>query len=147
MYQQYEALIHAELLGSKRLKEKDLKSIVAGIVLLYYGSTHRKQAKLTATLYHSLSAWQWLYTTWFAKHNVKDSQQLFFMHTPAWIHFPGNIGLHFLVAACSSNDWNELLFAAVVQHTHCPLCGQAVAGPVLVGSIISATALMWINWL
>ena len=39
IYQQYGALIQAELLGSRRLKENGLESIVPGMVLLYYGGT------------------------------------------------------------------------------------------------------------
>ena len=40
IYQQYGALIHAELLGSRRLKENDLESIVVGMVPLCYSGTH-----------------------------------------------------------------------------------------------------------
>ena len=57
IYQQYSALIHTELLGSRRLKENGLESIVAGMALLCYGGTHGWHAKLTATLFHSLTAW------------------------------------------------------------------------------------------
>ena len=34
----------------------------------------------------------------------------------------------FFVAACSSDIWDRLSFATVVQHTHCPLSGQSMAG-------------------
>ena len=40
IYQQYDALIHVKLLGSRRLKENGLESIVAGMALLCYGGTH-----------------------------------------------------------------------------------------------------------
>ena len=40
IYQQYGALIQAELLGSRRLKENGLESIVAGMAPLCYGDTH-----------------------------------------------------------------------------------------------------------
>ena len=63
IYQQYGALIQAELLGSRRLKENGLESIVAGMALLCYGGTHGQRAKLTATLYNSLTARQRCYTT------------------------------------------------------------------------------------
>lgn len=56
IYQQYGASIQAELLGSGRLKQNGLESIVAGMALLCYGGTHGQCVKLTATLYHSLSA-------------------------------------------------------------------------------------------
>ena len=63
IYQQYGALIQVELLGSRRLKENGLESIVPGMVLLYYGGTHGQRAMLTATLYNSLTARQRRYTT------------------------------------------------------------------------------------
>ena len=56
IYQQYSALIQAELLGSRRLKENGLDSIVAGMALLCYGGTYGQRAKLIATLYNSLTA-------------------------------------------------------------------------------------------
>ena len=40
IYQQYGALIQAELLGSRRLKENGLESILVGMVPLCYGGTH-----------------------------------------------------------------------------------------------------------
>ena len=56
IYPQYGALIHAKLLGSRRLKENGLESIVTDMGLLCYGGTHGQRAKLTATLYNSLTA-------------------------------------------------------------------------------------------
>ena len=73
IYQQYGALIHAELLGSRQLKENGLESIVAGMALLCYGGTHGQRAKLTATLYNSLSARQRHFTTWYTKYDTDDS--------------------------------------------------------------------------
>ena len=40
IYQHYGALIHAELLGSRRLMENGQDSIVAGMAPLCYGGTH-----------------------------------------------------------------------------------------------------------
>ena len=114
IYQQYGALIHAELLGSRRLKENGLESIVAGMVPLCYGGTHEKRVKLTATLYRSLTAGQRHFTTWYIKNGADGSQQFFFGHAPAWIHYLGSIPLHFLVAAYSSDTMYGLSFATVV---------------------------------
>ena len=99
---------------------------MAGMAPLYYGGTHGQCAKLT--LYHSLTAWQRYYTAWFTYYGADDCQYFFFRHEPAWIHCSGNIRPYFLVAACSSDVWNGLSFATVVQHTHCSLCGQSMAG-------------------
>ena len=44
IYWQYGALIHAELLGSRRLKENGLESIVDGMAPLCYGGTHGQRA-------------------------------------------------------------------------------------------------------
>ena len=44
IYQQYGALIHAELLGSRRFKDNGLESIVAGMAPLCYGGTHGQRA-------------------------------------------------------------------------------------------------------
>ena len=74
IYQQYSALTHAELLGSRRLKENGLESIVAGVALLCYGGTHGQRAKLTATLYNSLTARQRRFTTWYTKYGADGSQ-------------------------------------------------------------------------
>ena len=74
IYQQYGALIQAELLGSRRLKENGLESIVAGMALLCYGGTHGQRAKLIATLYNNLTARQRHYTTWYTKHDTDGSQ-------------------------------------------------------------------------
>ena len=114
IYQHYGALIHAELLGSGRLKENGLESIVAGMAPLCYGGSHGQCVKLTATLYHSLTAGQRKFTTWYTKYCADCSQQFYFGHALAWIHCPGNIGLHFLMAACSSDATYGLLFATMV---------------------------------
>ena len=74
IYQQYGALIQAELLGSRRLKENGLESIVAGMALLCYGGTYGHRAKLTATLYNSLTARQRRYTTWYTKYGADGRQ-------------------------------------------------------------------------
>ena len=74
IYQQYGALIQAELLGSRRLKENGLESIVAGMALLCCGGTHGQRAKLTATLYNSLTARQKRFTTWYTKYSADGSQ-------------------------------------------------------------------------
>ena len=73
IYQQYGALIQVELLGSRRLKENGLESIVAGMALLCHGGTHRQHAKLTATLYNSLTATQRHYTTWYTNYDTDGS--------------------------------------------------------------------------
>ena len=74
IYQQYSALIQVELLGSRRLKENGLESIVAGMALLCYGGTHGQRAKLTANLYNSLIARQRCYTTWYTKYGAGGRQ-------------------------------------------------------------------------
>ena len=74
IYQQCGALIHVELLGSRRLKENGLESIVAGMALLCYVGTHGQHAKLTATLYNSLTAGQRCFTIWYTKHGADRSQ-------------------------------------------------------------------------
>ena len=74
IYQQYGALMHAVLLSSRQLKENGLESIVAGTALLCYCGTHGQRAKLTATLYNSLTAGQRHFTTWYTKHSVDSSQ-------------------------------------------------------------------------
>ena len=73
LYQQYGALIHAELLGSTRLKENGLESIVASMALMCYGGTHGQRAKLAATLYNSLTARQKRITTWYTKYGEDGS--------------------------------------------------------------------------
>ena len=74
IYQQYGTLIHAELLGSRQLKENGLESIVAGMALPCYGGTHGQRAKLTATLYNSLTAGHRHFTTWYTKYGADGSQ-------------------------------------------------------------------------
>ena len=69
--------------------ENGLERIVAGMALLCYGETHGQHAKLTATLYNSLTAGQRDFTTWFTKYGADSSQLFFFRHAPAWIHRPG----------------------------------------------------------
>ena len=95
---------------------------------LYYGGTHGKRVKLNATLYYSLTAGQRHFTKWYTKYGTDGSQQFFFRHAPAWIYCPGQIGLHFLLAACSSDTMYDLSFATVMQNSHCPRCGQSIAG-------------------
>ena len=74
IYQQYGTLIQVELLGSRRVKENGLESIVADMALLCYGGTHGQCAKLTATLYNSLTARQRCDTTWYTKYGADGSQ-------------------------------------------------------------------------
>ena len=52
--------------------------------------------------YMEMQAWTW------------GSGRVLFFHQPAWLHCPGSIGLQFLLAICSTNEWNGIHFTVLL---------------------------------
>ena len=50
-----------------------------------------------------------------------------FSYQPAWLQCLGSIGLQFLLAICSTDEWNGIHFTVLLAHQLCPLCGQGEA--------------------
>ena len=93
---------------------------------LCYGGVHAQRQLLTPSLFHSLTYVQRWLSTWYCKQDTAGTEHFFFHHQPAWLYCPGSIGLQFLVAACTSEQWWEVSFGTLLSHIHCPLCGAAI---------------------
>ena len=69
--------------------QTSLPASVPGSVYHLLTYLHGQRAKLTATLYDSLTAGHRHFTTWYTKYSADGSQYFYFRYAPAWIHCPG----------------------------------------------------------